>query len=191
MPDSAPITRLLGSLREGDKGVLDRIIPLVYAELHKLANGYLRNEREGHTLQPTALVNEAYMRLAGQDQPEYQNRSHFFGVAAQVMRQILVDYARSRKAAKRGGGQDVLPLEEALEFTTDKTTQIVEVDDALRVLAAMDPMKARLIELRFFGGMTAEESAEYLNMSLNDVRRELRVAQAWLRRELDRGAFAS
>ena len=191
MPDSAPITRLLGSLREGDKGVLDRIIPLVYAELHKLANGYLRNEREGHTLQPTALVNEAYVRLAGQDQPEYQNRSHFFGVAAQVMRQILVDYARSRKAAKRGGGQDVLPLEEALEFTTDKTTQIVEVDDALRVLAAMDPMKARLIELRFFGGMTAEESAEYLNMSLNDVRRELRVAQAWLRRELDRGAFAS
>ena len=191
MPDSESITRLLGSLREGDKGVLDRIIPLVYAELHKLANGYLRSEREGHTLQPTALVNEAYMRLAGQDQPEYQNRSHFFGVAAQVMRQILVDYARSRKAAKRGGGQNMLPLDDALEFTSDKSNQIVDVDDALNVLAEMDPLKARLIELRFFGGMTAEESAEYLSIPVNQVRRDLRVAQAWLRRELDRTASGS
>ena len=191
MPDTASITRLLGSLREGDRGVLDQIVPLVYAELHKLAAGYLRSERQGHTLQPTALVNEAYMRLAGQAQPEYQNRSHFFGVAAQVMRQILVDYARSRKAAKRGGGQNLLPLEDALEFTPEKSNQIVDVDDALNVLANMDPLKARLIELRFFGGMTAEESAEYLSMPVNDVRRELRVAQAWLRRELDRSAANS
>jgi len=188
MGDSAQITRLLGSLRDGDKTVLSEIIPLVYTELHRLADAYLRNERQGHTLQPTALVNEAYMRLAGQEQPQYQNRSHFFGVAAQVMRQILVDYARSRRAAKRGGGQSPLPIEEAIGVPPDDRSQIIVVDDALNDLAKRDPLKARLIELRFFGGMSADEAATYLNIPVNDVRKELRVGQAWLRRELERAS---
>ena len=186
MSGAATITVLLQDLQAGDKRALDRLVPLVYSELHRIASGYLRGERHGHTLQPTALVHEAYLRLIGQNQPDYQNRAHFFGVAAQVMRQILVDHARRSKAAKRGGGGERVPLDEALELPSGRAAAVVALDDALEVLRKCDERKARLVELRFFGGLTAEESAELLDLPVQTVRRELRVAQAWLERELDR-----
>lgn len=188
MSQPAEITILLGNLKNGDKQALDRLIPLVYAELHRIASGYLRGERPGHTLQPTALVHEAYLRLIGQHQPEYQNRSHFYGVAAQVMRQILVDYARRCKAAKRGRGAVKIPLDDALNVPEQRAEEIIALDDALEVLRQRDEYKARLVEMRFFGGLTAEESAAVLDIPVNKARGELRVAQAWLRRELHRAA---
>ncbi len=185
MSHPAEITILLGNLKNGDKEALDRLIPLVYAELHRIASGYLRGERPWHTLQPTALVHEAYLRLIGQHQPEYQNRSHFYGVAAQVMRQILVDYARRCKAAKRGNGVKI-PLDDALNVPEQRAEEIIALDDALELLRKRDECKARLVEMRFFGGLTAEQSAAVLDIPVNRVRGELRVAQAWLRRELHR-----
>ena len=183
-----PITVLLQRFASGDKVALDRLIPLVYSELQRLARGYLRNERPGHTLQPTALVHEAYARLLRQDHPDYQNRAHFMGVAAQVMRQILIDHARTRNAAKRGGGQAKFSMDEALDISVGRPSILIAIDDALAALEQKDPVKAKLIEMRFFGGLTAEESAEAMQMSVADVRRQLRVAQAWLQRELDRTA---
>jgi RNA polymerase sigma factor (TIGR02999 family) len=163
-------------------------MPMVYAELRKLAAHYLRQERKGHTLQPTALVHEAYFRLAGQNQPEFQNRSHFLGVAAHAMRQILIDHARTRNAAKRGGGQATFAIEEGVDAALERPSALIQVDDALQALEVHDPRKAQLIEMRFFGGMTAEESAEVLNLPVQKVRGELRIAQAWLKRELDNRA---
>ena len=186
MAETPSVTLLLRDLRNGDKQALDRLIPLVYGELRRIAGGYLRGERQEHTLQPTALVHEAYLRLVGQDQPEYQNRGHFFGVAAQVMRQILVDHARHCKAAKRGSGAPKVPLSEAVALTTERADVVVALDDALQALHERDERKAKLVEMRFFAGLTAEESAEVLELPVNMVRRELRVAQAWLQRELDR-----
>jgi RNA polymerase sigma factor (TIGR02999 family) len=186
MPEEPPVTVLLHRFANGDKVALDTLIPLVYSELQRLARGYLRNERSGHTLQPTALVHEAYARLLRQDQPDYQNRSHFLGVAAQVMRQILIDHARTRNAEKRGGGRPNFSVEEADDIAIDRPAELIAIDDALNQLARTDPVKAKLIEMRFFGGLTADESAEALQISVNDVRRHLRVAQAWLKRELDR-----
>ena len=185
-----PVTILLRQFSAGDKQALDRLMPVVYAELQKLAASHLRNERAGHTLQPTALVHEVYARLVKQDQPDYQSRCHFMGVAAQVMRQILIDHARTRNAAKRGSGMFKLSIEESGDIPVDRPSMLLAVDDALQELARKDPAKARLIEMRFFGGLTAEESAEATGMPVAEVRRHLRVAQAWLQRELDRAGNA-
>ena len=180
------ITVYLHRLAGGDKQALDSLLPLVYAELRRLAGNQLRNERLGHTLQPTALVHEAYARLVKQGQPDYTGRGHFLGVAAQVMRQILIDHARARKAAKRGGsGADWSTITQAGEIPVDRPAELIAIDDALNALAAQDEIKARLVEMRFFGGMTAEESAEATGMPVTEVRRHLRVAQAWLQRELE------
>jgi RNA polymerase sigma factor (TIGR02999 family) len=183
---SEPITLILRDFAAGDKTALDRLMPLVYAELHRLADSHLRRERPDHTLQPTALVNEAYIRLVGQGQPEYCNRAHFLGVAAHVMRQILVDHARARAAGKRGGGQPARTLDESIDAAIERPLAMIAVDDALQALSRTDPQKAQLIEMRFFGGLTAEESADVLQLPVEKVRSELRVAQAWLQRELDR-----
>ncbi len=180
-----PITALLHEFASGDKSALDRLVPLVYPELRRLARSYMRNERPGHTLQPTALVHEAYARLVKQEQPDYSNRAHFLGVAAQVMRQILIDHARTRDAEKRGGGVANVSIEVAAGIPAAQTSTIIAIDEALELLARQDALKARLIEMRFFGGMTAEESATVLKLSVNEVRRHLRVGQAWLQRELD------
>ena len=188
LPQEEPITSLLHEFASGDKRALDRLVPLIYPELRRLARSYMRNERPGHTLQPTALVHEAYARLVKQEQPDYRSRAHFLGVAAQVMRQILIDHARTRDAAKRGGGAANLSLEMAAGVPVGEPSTVIAIDDALELLARNDSLKARLIEMRFFGGMTAEESAEVLKLSVTEVRRHLRVGQAWLQRELDQKA---
>jgi RNA polymerase sigma factor (TIGR02999 family) len=188
MTENRPITLLLHAFAGGDRTALDHLIPLVYTELRKIADGHLRNERPGHTLQPTALVHEAYARLIDQRQPDYQDRVHFLAVAAQVMRQILIDHARKKFAAKRGGSQPRFSLDEAYDAAIERPSLMIRLDDALKALEAHDALKARLIEMRFFGGLTAEESAEVLKLPVNDVRRGLRVAQAWLQRELDQNA---
>jgi RNA polymerase sigma factor (TIGR02999 family) len=180
-----PVTALLQEFASGDRTALDRLVTLIYPELRRLARGYMRNERPDHTLQPTALVHEAYARLVKQDQPDYCNRAHFMGVAAQVMRQVLIDHARTRDAEKRGGGVPNLGLDVAAGMPVAEPATIIAIDAALDQLAQSDPLKARLIEMRFFGGMTAEESAEVLKLPVVEVRRHLRVAQAWLQRELN------
>ncbi|MGA1996207.1 MAG: ECF-type sigma factor [Bryobacteraceae bacterium] len=180
------LTELLRDFRSGDRAALDRLIPMVYAESRRLAANCLRQERTGHTLQPTALVHECYMRLLAQQPPEYQSRSHFYGVAAQVMRQILVDHARTRNAAKRGGGSEKLSLDEAWHYSEARAASLIELDDALAALEQVDARRARMVEMRYFGGLTAEESGEVLGIPAQQVYRELRVAQAWLQRELDR-----
>ena len=179
------VTVLVHEYANGDKAALDRLLPLVYAELRRIAQKHLRGERPAHTLQPTALVHEMYARLAGQSPPDLRDRVHFLSVAAHVMRQILVDHARTKYAQKRGGRQDRLSLDQAQEACIEKPAIMVRVDDALNLLASHDPRKARLIEMRFFGGLTAEESAVAIDLPVNVVRRDLRVAQAWLQRELD------
>jgi RNA polymerase sigma factor (TIGR02999 family) len=181
-----PITILLQEFADGDKSALDRLMPLVYSELRRLADGYLRRESAAHTLQPTALVHEAYIRLLGQDHKDFQNRGHFLAVAAHVMRQILIDHARARCAEKRGGGQIAIPIDESLHAAVESPPAMIAVEDALQALERKDARKARLIEMRFFGGLTAEESAAVLELPVGQVRAELRVAQAWLQRELDR-----
>ena len=186
MTSSPPITVLLHRYASGDKTALDRLLPLVYAELRGIAQKHLRGERPGHTLQPTALVHEMYGRLAEQSPPDARDRVHFLSVAAGVMRQILIDHARSKYALKRGGRQEKLSLDEVQDACLEKPAIMVRIDDALNELARHDALKARLVEMRFFGGMTAEESATALEMPVNVVRRELRVAQAWFQRELGR-----
>jgi RNA polymerase sigma-70 factor (ECF subfamily) len=188
MQVSQPITHTLQDLAKGDRSALDRLMPLVYVELRKLAGHYLRQERDAHTLQPTALVHEAYFRLVGENQPEYQNRSHFLGIAAHAMRQILIDHARTRNAVKRGGGQVVFSIDECMDAPLERPSALIQVDDALKALEQHDPRKAQLVEMRFFGGMTAEESAEVLNLPVQKIRAELRIAQAWLKRELNNRA---
>jgi len=160
-------------------------MPLLYTELRKLAGRHLKNERSGHTLQPTALVHEAYGKMMGNEQPDYHSRAHFLGVAARVMRQILIDHARVRKADKRGGGQFACSFEEWMDPSVERPASVIAVDDAMQALEKTDARKAKLIEMRFFGGMTAEESAEVLGLPVEKVRAELRIAQAWLKRELD------
>jgi RNA polymerase sigma factor (TIGR02999 family) len=182
------ITLLVHEYANGDRGALDRLLPLVYSELRRIAQKHLRDERQGHTLQPTALVHEMYARLAGQSPPDLNDRAHFLSVAAHVMRQILIDHARTKYAQKRGGRQEKFSLDEAQTTCLEKPAIMIRVDDALNQLARNDPRKARLIEMRFFGGLTAEESAAVLDVPVNEVRRELRVAQAWLQRELDHGS---
>jgi RNA polymerase sigma factor (TIGR02999 family) len=183
-PDAA-ITVLVRKYAGGDKADLDRLLPLVYADLHRIAQRQLRDERPGHTLQPTALVHEMYARLLGQAPPDAGDRIHFLSVAAHVMRQILIDHARTKYAQKRGGRQQKLALDDAQNACVEKPAIMVRIDDALNQLARLDPRKAQLIEMRFFGGLTAEESAAVLELPVNVIRHELRVAQAWLQRELD------
>ena len=186
MEDAEPITGLLRRFADGDKAALDRLIPLVYSELQSFAGLYLRNERPGHTLQPTALVHEAYERLLKQEQPDYRSRAHFLGTAAHVMRQILIDHARRRNAGKRGGGGAGFQLYIDHEVAVERPAMLIAVDDALDAMAGQRiPCKARLIEMRYFGGLTAEESAEATGMTVAEVRRELRVGQAWLKRALN------
>jgi RNA polymerase sigma-70 factor (ECF subfamily) len=186
MSEDQPITTLLRDFAAGNKGALDRLIPLVYPELQRLARGYMRNERAGHTLQPTALVHEAYARLVQQNQPHYTDRAHFMGVAAHVMRQILIDHARASKAEKRGGKAAKVPLDEVTGMAAERPSAIIAIDDALQALEREDPVKAQLVEMRFFGGMTAEDSAEVLKITPAQVRRQLRIGQAWLQRALNR-----
>jgi len=190
MADAQTVTRLLREFAGGDKAAFDRLVPLVYEELRRIADGQLRRERPGHTLQPTALVHEVYARMVDQEQPDYHDRAHFLGIASQVMRKILIDHARIKNAAKRGSGREKLPIDEARDACVERPDIMVELDDALTTLASQDPRKARLVEMRYFGGLTAEESAEALDLEVGVVRRELRVAQAWLQRELDRTAMA-
>jgi len=180
-----PITLLLREFASGDKGALDRLIPLIYDELRRLADRHLSRERTGHTLQATALVHEAYVRMVGKDQPDYRSRAHFLGVAARQMRQVLIDHARTRNAQKRGGGEPDYSLDESIDAPVEQPVSLIAVDDALQALERRDPRKARLIEMRFFGGLTAEESADVLDLPVERVRSELRLAQAWLQRELD------
>jgi RNA polymerase sigma factor (TIGR02999 family) len=161
-------------------------MPLVYRELRRLAGSYLRNQAPGNTLQPTALVHEAYLRLVDGSASDWQDRAHFFNVAATIMRQILVDHARSKVAAKRGGGRAKVEFQETLNYSDEKAADLVALDDALKGLAAFDERKARTIELRYFGGLSTEETAETLGISVATVGRETRYAEAWLRRELQR-----
>ncbi len=161
-------------------------MPLVYDELRRLAHHYLQRERPGHTLQSTALVHEAYARLVDRNFPEWQNRAHFFGVAAQLMRQILVDYARSHRAAKRGGGVCKLPLQDADLPASIGDVDVIALDDALRSLAKLDPQQCRVVELRFFAGLSIEDTSEVLGVSPSTVKRDWNTARVWLYRELDR-----
>ncbi len=187
MPTRSPadITQLLAAWRNGDRGALDRLTPLVYDELRRLANGYLRGERRNHTLQGTALVNEAYIRLLGHGNQDWQNRAHFFGVAARLMREILVDHARRHNAAKRGSGQRPVSLSEAAIFSVERAAELVALDEALRRLAELDPERSRIVELRYFGGLSIEEIGEVEHISVATVRRRLRMAEAWLHREMN------
>lgn len=159
-------------------------MPVVYQELRKLAGGYLRGERSDHTLQPTALINEAYLRLVKQDFPEWQSRKHFYGVAAQLMRQILVEHARAQATAKRGGDAEKLSLEGEIIFSQERAAELVALDDALTALTKFDERKARVVELRYFGGLSIEEVAGTLDISVATVGREIRMAEAWLHREM-------
>jgi len=179
------VTVLLERWGGGDAGALDELMPLVHAELRRLAASYLRRERPGHTLQPTALVNEAYLKLVDQRQARFSGRAHFFGVAAQLMRRILVDHARSRQAQKRGGSKFAVTLGHADELAAAPDTDILAVHDALERLSAIDPQQARIVELRFFGGLSIEEAAEVLGVGHATVERDWKMARAWLRRELE------
>jgi RNA polymerase sigma factor (TIGR02999 family) len=184
---SAQVSELLNNWGLGDEAARDALIPLVYDELRRLARQYLRRERPDHTLQSAALVNEAYLRLVGQRLPEWRSRAHFFGVAAQLMRQILVDHARHRNAAKRGDGVLRLTIDPAIAMPQRKQWDVIELDTALSKLSQLDPQQARIVELRFFGGLSVEEAAIAAGVSPVTVKREWATARAWLRREIDRG----
>jgi RNA polymerase sigma factor (TIGR02999 family) len=181
---SKQVTRLLLEWQKGNKAALDELTPLLYQELRRVAAGYLRRERTDHTLQPTALIHEAYMRMVGNDAPAFESRAHFFGVAANLMRQILVDHARAQRAEKRGGGGPKLPLDEAVSYSQDRSEELVALDDALRELAAFDERKSKIVEMRFFGGLSIEEIAVATSTSVATVGRELRLSQAWLYRAM-------
>jgi RNA polymerase sigma factor (TIGR02999 family) len=183
------ITELLLAWSEGEQDALRKLAPLVYGELHRLAHHYMAGERTGHTLQSTALVNEAYLRLVDSSRVKWQNRAHFFAVSAQLMRRILVDFARSRQYAKRGGKAHVVSLDE-VAVVDEECAELAALDDAMNALSAIDPRKSRVVELRFFGGLSVEETAEVLKVSGETVSRDWRLAKVWLRRELSRGEQA-
>ncbi len=184
-PATAPrVTELLLNWRRGDQDAREELIPLVYGELRRVARRYLRQERPNHTLQSGALVNEAYLRLSREKAPQWKNRAHFFGVAAQLMRHILVDHARSRKAAKRGAGLPRLALDDQMALPQTRDLDLLALDDALNRLAELDPQQCKLIELRFFGGLSIEETAVVLDVSPATVKREWTTARAWLLREM-------
>jgi RNA polymerase sigma-70 factor (ECF subfamily) len=184
--DEAPgeVTRLLNEWRTGNTGALDALTPLIYGELKNIASSYMRRESTTHTLQPTALVHEAYMRLAGEEGPAWDNRSHFYAIAARLMRQVLVDHARRHLTGKRGGGAKAVPLTDAIAFVTSNAADFIAVNTALDRLLAMDERKARAIELRYFGGLSLEETASTLKISAMTVQRDLRFAEAWMLSQL-------
>jgi RNA polymerase sigma factor (TIGR02999 family) len=185
MPSSDNITELLTDWNNGDRTACDKLIPLVENELRRIAHMYLYGERRNHTLQATALINEAYIKLVDQKNVQWQNRAHFFGIAAQLMRRILVDYARTQKAAKRGGNQNRLSLEEIDYLFEQQDKDLIALDDALKSLAAIDEQKSRIIELRFFAGLTIEETAKVLDISCDAVNEQWKIAKAWLYREIN------
>ncbi len=190
-PADPTVTDLLVRWRGGDDGALESLIPLVYSELRSLAHHYLRQERPDHTLQSTALVHEAYVRLVGQEPPTLQNRSHFFGVAARLMREILVEYARSQRAAKRGGGVPALALDEIGDVAQRVEVDLLLLDDALTELARFDERQSRIVELRYFSGLSIDETSEVLGISSTTVSREWTTARAWLYRQIARSASPS
>ena len=188
-PSPQNVTKLLVQWSSGDQGALDALIPLVYEELRRVARYYLKQEKPSHTLSSTALVHEAYLRLVNQKEVTWQNRAHFFGVAAQMMRRILVDHARRRSYAKRGGGAMTLALEEAVATPQRREIDVVALDDALDSLAKLDDRQSRMVELRFFGGLSIEETSEVLGVSVPTVKREWASARAWLYREISGGSL--
>lgn len=191
-PSPTEVTRLLKDWGSGDSAALDQLIPIVYDELRTVAARYLRRERQDHTLQPTALVNEAYLRLIDQKAVKWQNRAHFMGVAAQMMRRILVDHARSHHRAKRGGGASQVSLDEAIAVSEERADDLVELDEALTALAAFDDRKSRVVEMKYFGGLSVQETAEVLNVSEITVARDWKLAKAWLYTHIkDNGEHAS
>ena len=180
------VTQLLLDWGKGDEAALQRLVPLVHKELHRLAHHYMARERRQVTLQSTVLVNEAYLRLLDSSRVGWQNRAQFFAISAQLMRRVLVDFARSRQAEKRGGEACQVELEEAAELPVPQKTDLVALDEALKALASLDARKSHIVELRFFGGLSVEETAEVLKVSPRTIKREWSVAQAWLHRELSR-----
>ena len=178
------VTALLLEVANGNQAAQEKLVPLVYDQLKRLARRYMRRERTGHTLQTTALVHEAYLKLVGQHSPHWQCRDQFYGTAAQLMRRILIDHARHHLREKRGGTQVILPLEEALAFTPEHSEDLLNLDEALDRLAKLDPRQSRIVELRFFGGLSVEETSRFLNVSPITVKRDWAVARVWLYGEL-------
>lgn len=189
-PQQHEITQLLAEWSDGNQSALDELYPLVYEELHRLARRYMSRERKGHTLQTTALINEAYVRLVDQRNVHWANRSHFFAISAQIMRRILIDHARRHAYAKRGGGAQQVSLEEVAIVATEKSAEIIRLDEALEILAKMDPRRCNVVELRYFGGLSNEEIAGVLKVSENTVTRDWNLARAWLHQQLT-GSAAS
>lgn len=187
MPSPQEVTKLLYAWRQGDGSALDDLLPLVQQELRRLARRYMFRERQGHTLQTTALVNEAYLRLLGSQKVDWQNRAHFFAISAQLMRRILVDSARARRYRKRGGDAAKITFDEASLRPEERGRDLVALDDALKALGAIDIRKSKIVELRFFGGLTVEETANVLDVSPETVHRDWRFAKAWLQREMTKG----
>ena len=186
MDQAGKVTMLLAEVRKGNPEAEGKLIPLVYDELRRLAGSYMRRERENHTLQATALVHEAYLKLVRQDVPDWQSRAHFFGIAAQLMRQVLVDHARSHARHKRGGGQEMVVFDEAVTLTPSRSFEVLEIDEALQRLTKMDPRQGKIVELRFFGGLTVEETSDVLGVSPKTVKREWSLAKMWLQEDLAR-----
>ncbi len=178
------VTVLLGKLTEGNEGAAAKLMPLVYGELRRLAGGYMRRERSDHTLQATALVHEAYLKLVEQRVVNWQGRAHFLGIAAQMMRRILIDHARTHLRDKRGAGVNAIPLDEALVFAPEQSSELVKLDESLQRLAKLDPRQSKIVELRFFGGLTVEQTAEVLGISTKTVKRDWSMAKAWLHGDL-------
>jgi RNA polymerase sigma-70 factor (ECF subfamily) len=186
-PSSQEVTQLLLAWRNGDQEALEQLMPLVYGELRRMAHRYMRRERLDHTLQTSALVNEAFLRMVDCQQVDWRNRAHFFGIAAQMMRQILIDHARSHARARRGGALHQVSFDETAIVSGERAAELIALDDALNDLAAFDLSKSRIVELRFFGGLTNEEVGEVMGMSLRTVEREWRKAKAWLRHAISQG----
>jgi len=184
MPGRGELTHLLSQWSSGDSSALDKAVPVIYDVLHRLASGYMRGEAPGHLLQTTALVNEAYIRLLGRQRVSCETRAQFYAVAAQVMRRVLVDYARGRKRVKRGEGATPVALEDVAVLADDRTEQVIAINEALDKLSAFDSRKARVFELRYFGGMSVDEASEALSVSPVTVARDWRMAKLWLRREI-------
>jgi RNA polymerase sigma-70 factor, ECF subfamily len=184
--ESAPadVTALLSELAQGNQAAAEKLVPLVYDELKRLARGYMRKERPDHTLQTTALVHEAYLKLVRQRRTDWQCRSHFFGIAAQMMRRILLDHARGHLRHKRSGERQILPLDEALTFSAEQSEELVKLNAALERLSAIDPRQSKIVELRFFGGLSVKETSEILDISPKTVKRDWCMAKAWLHGEL-------
>jgi len=183
-PRPHEITQLLAKWSDGNQSALDELYPLVYDELHRLARRYMSRERKGHTLQTTALINEAYVRLVDQKNVHWANRSHFFAISAQIMRRILIDHARRHRYAKRGGGAQQVSLEDVAAVTPDPGRELVRLDEALKSLAEMDPRRSQVVEMRYFGGLNNEEIARVLKISENTVTRDWNMARAWLHQQL-------